>query len=56
MNAIMDKELDQLCGKGANGRNGHRAFETYVGALNSRTPQAQDGKLLPGERLRVMFT
>ena len=53
VNAIMDEEADQLCGDGANGRNGHRnrTLETCVGTLNLRIPELRTGSFFPGDVL-----
>ena len=41
VNAVMDAEADQLCGGGANSRNGYRerALATCVGTLTLRIPE-----------------
>lgn len=46
VNAIMDEEADQLCGDGANSRNGYRnrTLETCVGTLNLRIPKLRTGR------------
>ena len=53
VNAIMDEEADQLCGDGANSRNGHRnrTPETCVGTLNLRIPELRTGSFFPGDVL-----
>ena len=49
VNAIMDEEADQLCGDGANSRNGcrNRTLETCVGTLNLRIPKLRTGSFFP---------
>jgi len=41
VNAVMDAEADQLCGGGANSRNGYResSLATCVGTLTLRIPK-----------------
>ena len=50
VNAIMDEEADQLCGDGANSRNGYRnrTLETCVGTLNLRIPKLRTGSFFRG--------
>lgn len=54
VNAVMDAEADQLCGGGANSRNGfrERSLATCVDTLTPRHPQAAFRQLLPGGRAR----
>ena len=53
VNAIMDEEADQLCGDGANSRNGYRdrGLETCVGTLNLRIPKLRTGSFFPEDVL-----
>ena len=53
VNAIMDEEADQLCGDGANSRNGYRnrTLETCVGTLNLRIPKLRTGSFFPEDVL-----
>ena len=53
VNAIMDEEADQLCGDGANSRNGYRicTLGTCAGTLNLRTPELRTGSFFPGDVL-----
>lgn len=53
VNAIMDEEADQLCGDGANSRNGYRnrTLETCVGTLNLRIPKLRTGGFFPEDVL-----
>lgn len=53
VNAIMDEEADQLCGGGANSRNGYRdrSLETCVGTLNLRIPKLRTGSFFPEDVL-----
>ena len=53
VNAIMDEEADQLCGDGANSRNGYRdrSLETCVGTLNLRIPKLRTGSFFPEDVL-----
>ena len=52
--AIMDAEVDRLCGDGANNRNGNRGrLVTCVDMLNLRVPQLWTGRLLPRGRPRA---
>lgn len=53
VNAIMDEEADQLCGEGANSRNGYRnrTLETCVGTLNLRIPKLRTGSFFPEDVL-----
>ena len=50
VNAVMDAEADQLCGGGANSRNGYRerGLATCVSTLTLRIPK------LPGRRNRAL--
>ena len=45
VNAVMDAEADQLCGDGANGRNGYRerSLATCVGTMTQRIPKLRSG-------------
>jgi len=45
VNAVMDAEADQLCGGGANSRNGYRerSLATCVGTLTLRIPKLRSG-------------
>ena len=49
VNAVMDAEADQLCGGGANSRNGYRerALATCVGTLTLRIPKLRSGSFFP---------
>ena len=49
VNAVMDAEADQLCGGGANSRNGYRerALATCVGTLTLRIPKLCSGSFFP---------
>ena len=50
--AIMDAEVDQLCGDGANNRNGNRGrLVTCVGMLNLGVPQLWTGGFFPEDVL-----
>ena len=53
VNAVMDAEADQLCGGGANSRNGYRerSLATCVGTLTLRIP-----KLRSGVSVNLFFT
>ena len=53
VNAIMDEEAYQLCGDGANSRNGYRdrGLETCVGTLNLRIPKLRTGSFFPEDVL-----
>ena len=53
VDAIMDEEADQLCGDGANSRNGYRnrTLETCVGTLNLRIPKLRTGSFFPEDVL-----
>ena len=53
VNAIMDEQADQLCGDGANSRNGYRdrGLESCVGTLNPRIPKLRTGSLFPEDVL-----
>ncbi len=52
--AIMDAEVDQLCGDGANNRNGNRGrLVTCVGMLNLGVPQLWTGGFFPEDVLEV---
>ena len=50
-NAVMDAEADQLCGGGANSRNGHRerSLATCAGTLTPRTPKLRAGSFFPDD-------
>lgn len=49
VNAVMDAEADQLCGGGANSRNGYRerSLATCVGTLTQRIPKLRSGSFFP---------
>ena len=49
VNAVMDAEADQLCGGGANSRNGYRerSLATCVGTLTLRIPKLRTGSFFP---------
>ena len=49
VNAVMDAEADQLCGVGANSRNGYRerGLATCVGTLTLRIPKLRTGSFFP---------
>lgn len=49
VNAVMDAEADQLCGGGANSRNGYRerSLATCVGTLTLRIPKLRSGSFFP---------
>ena len=51
VNAVMDAEADQLCGGGANSRNGYRerALATCVGTLTLRIPKLRSGSFFPDD-------
>lgn len=51
VNAVMDAEADQLCGGGANSRNGHRerGLATCVGTLTLRIPKLRTGSFFPDD-------
>lgn len=51
VNAAMDAEADQLCGGGANSRNGYRerSLATYVGTLTMRIPKLRSGSFFPDD-------
>lgn len=50
--AIMDAEVDRLCGDGANNRNGNRGrLVTCVDMLNLRVPQLWTGGFFPEDVL-----
>ena len=53
VNAVMDAEADQLCGGGANSRNGYRerSLATCVGALTQRIPKLRSGSFFPEDVL-----
>lgn len=53
VNAVMDAEADQLCGGGANSRNGYRerALATCVGTLALRIPKLRSGSFFPEDVL-----
>ena len=46
---MMDVETDQLCGVGANSRNGYRkrSLATCVGTLTLRIPKLRSGSFFP---------
>lgn len=61
VNAVMDAEADQLCGGGANSRNGHRerSLATCFGTLTLRIPKLRSGSFFPDdviERYRKFIT
>ena len=49
VNAVMDAEADQLCGGGANSRNGYRerSLSTSLGDLELRVPKLREGTYFP---------
>lgn len=51
VNAVMDAEADQLCGGGANSRNGYRerGNATCVGTLTLRIPKLRTGSFFPDD-------
>lgn len=51
VNAVMDAEADQLCGGGANSRNGYRerSLTTCVGTLTLRIPKLRTGSFFPDD-------
>ena len=51
VNAVMDAEADQLCGGGANSRNGYRerGLATCVGTLTPRIPKLRTGSFFPDD-------
>lgn len=51
VNAVMDAEADQLCGGGANSRNGYRerSLATCVGTLTLRIPKLRTGSFFPDD-------
>ena len=51
VNAVMDAEADQLCGGGANSRNGYRerSLATCVGTLALRIPKLRTGSFFPDD-------
>lgn len=51
VNAVMDAEADQLCGGGANSRNGYRerGLATCVGTLALRIPKLRTGSFFPDD-------
>lgn len=53
VNAVMDAEADQLCGGGANSRNGYRerSLATCVGTLPERIPKLRSGSFFPEDVL-----
>lgn len=53
VNAVMDAEADQLCGGGANSRNGYRerSLATCVGTLTLRIPKLRSGSFFPEDVL-----
>lgn len=53
VNAAMDAEADQLCGGGANSRNGYRerSLATCAGTLTLRIPKLRSGSFFPEDVL-----
>lgn len=53
VNAVMDAEADQLCGGGANSRNGYRerGLATCVGTLTLRIPKLCTGSFFPDDAI-----
>lgn len=53
VNAVMDAEADQLCGGGANSRNGYRErpLATCVGTLTLRIPKLRSSSFFPEDVL-----
>ena len=53
VNVVMDAETDQLCGGGANSRNGYRerSLATCVGTLTLRIPKLRSGSFFPEDVL-----
>lgn len=53
VNAVMDAEAGQLCGGGANSRNGYRerSLATCVGTLTLRIPKLRSGSFFPEDVL-----
>lgn len=53
VNAVMDAEADQLCGGGANSRNGYRerSLATCVGTQTLRIPELRSGSFFPEDVL-----
>ncbi len=53
VNAVMDAEADQLCGGGANSRNGYRerSLATCVGTLTLHIPKLRSGSFFPEDVL-----
>ena len=51
VNAAMDAEADQLCGGGANSRNGYRerSLATCAGTLTLRIPKLRSGSFFPDD-------
>lgn len=51
VNAVMNAEADQLCGGGANSRNGYRerGLATCVGTLTPRIPKLRNGSFFPDD-------
>lgn len=52
VNTVMDAEADQLCGGGANSRNGYRGgrgLATCVGTPMPRTPKLRAGSFFPDD-------
>ena len=51
VNAVMDAEADQLCGGGANSRNGYRerGLAACVGTLTLRIPKLRTGSFFPDD-------
>lgn len=50
VNAVVGAEADQLCGGGANSRNGYRerSLATFVGTLAQRIPKLCSGSFSLG--------
>ena len=55
VNAVMDAEADQLCGDGANSRNGYleRGLATCVGTLTLRIPKLRSGSFFLDANIEV---
>lgn len=53
VNAVMDAEADQLCGGGANSRNGYRerGLATCVSTLTLRIPKLRTGNFFPDDMI-----
>ena len=55
VNAVMDAEADQLCGGGANSRNGYREVARHLRRhADAAHPEAPHRQLLPGRRDRAL--